>query len=45
MTPLTADDVADTVFYAITRPSHVNVSEIVLLPTDQASSTLVNRRE
>lgn len=45
MTPLTADDVADTVFYAITRPSHVNVSEIVLLPTDQASSTLVYRRE
>jgi 3-hydroxy acid dehydrogenase / malonic semialdehyde reductase len=45
MTPLTADDVADTVLYAITRPPHVNVSEIVLLPTDQASSTLVYRRE
>ncbi len=45
MTPLTADDVADAVFYAISRPSHVNVSEIVLLPTDQASSTLVYRRE
>jgi 3-hydroxy acid dehydrogenase/malonic semialdehyde reductase len=45
MTPLTADDVADTVFYSITRPPHVNISEIVLLPTDQAGSTLVYRRE
>lgn len=45
MTALAADDVADTVFYAITRPPHVNISEIVLLPTDQASSTLVYRRE
>jgi 3-hydroxy acid dehydrogenase/malonic semialdehyde reductase len=45
MTPLTADDVADTVLYSLTRPPHVNVSEIVLLPTDQASSTLVYRHE
>lgn len=45
MTPLTGDDVADTVVYALTRPSHVNISEIVLLPTDQAGVTLVHRRE
>jgi 3-hydroxy acid dehydrogenase/malonic semialdehyde reductase len=45
MTPLTASDVADAVFYSITRPEHVNISEIVVLPTDQASSTLVYRRE
>lgn len=45
MTPLTAEDVADTVIYAITRPSHVNISEIVLYPTDQAGVTLVHRRE
>lgn len=45
MTPLTADDVADAVFYSLTRPPHVNINEIVLLPTDQASSTLVYRRE
>ena len=43
MTPLSADDVADAVFYVLSRPSHVNVSEIVLFPTDQASATLVNR--
>ena len=45
MRPLSADDVADAVLYSITRPPHVNVNEIVLLPTDQASSTLVYRRE
>jgi NADP-dependent 3-hydroxy acid dehydrogenase YdfG len=45
MTPLRADDVADAVLYSITRPPHVNVNEVVLLPTDQASSTLVYRRE
>ncbi len=45
MTPLTPSDVADAVLYALTRPPHVNVSEIVLLPTDQASATLVHRRE
>ena len=45
MTPLTADDVADTIFYAITRPPHVNISEIVLMPTDQSGPTLVYRRE
>ncbi len=45
MTPLTADDVADAVFYSLTRPPHVNVNEVVLLPTDQATSTLVHRSE
>jgi 3-hydroxy acid dehydrogenase/malonic semialdehyde reductase len=44
LTPLSADDVADAVLYAISRPQHVNVSEMVLFPTDQASATLVNRR-
>jgi hypothetical protein len=30
--------------YVATRPDHVNVAEIVMLPTDQASATNVNRR-
>jgi len=45
LTPLTGDDVADAVVYAVTRPPHVNINEIVILPTDQASSTMVHRRE
>lgn len=44
MTPLTADDVADCIVWAATRPPHVNIDEIVVRPRDQATSTLVHRR-
>jgi NADP-dependent 3-hydroxy acid dehydrogenase YdfG len=44
MTPLTPDDVADAVVWAATRPPRVNIDEIILKPTDQASATLVHRR-
>jgi NADP-dependent 3-hydroxy acid dehydrogenase YdfG len=43
--PLVAGDIADCVVWAATRPSHVNIDEIVLRPRDQATATLVNRRE
>lgn len=43
MTPLSPEDVADAVVYAVTRPAHVNVGEIVLWPTDQASTRDVHR--
>ncbi|HXO22887.1 MAG TPA: SDR family NAD(P)-dependent oxidoreductase [Thermoanaerobaculia bacterium] len=45
LTPLSAADVADAIVWAVTRPSHVNVDEIVLRPRDQASSTVVHRRQ
>lgn len=45
MTPLTADDVAQAVLFAVTRPPHVTVGEVLLLPTDQVSATQVHRRE
>jgi serine 3-dehydrogenase len=44
MTPLTPADVADAVVWAATRPARVNIDEIILKPTDQASVTLVHRR-
>jgi len=44
LTPLTPEDVADVVLYCVTRPPHVNVSEVLVLPTDQAGATLVNRQ-
>jgi 3-hydroxy acid dehydrogenase / malonic semialdehyde reductase len=44
VTPLTADDVADVVFFCVTRPAHVNINQVILMPVDQASTTLVNRR-
>ncbi|HMB55323.1 MAG TPA: SDR family NAD(P)-dependent oxidoreductase [Thermoanaerobaculia bacterium] len=45
MQPLSADDVADAVAWAATRPSHVDVDRIVLRPRDQATSTEVHRRD
>jgi NADP-dependent 3-hydroxy acid dehydrogenase YdfG len=44
VTPLTADDVADCIVWAATRPSHVNIDQIVVLPRDQAGAGLVHRR-
>ncbi|HEX9942815.1 MAG TPA: SDR family NAD(P)-dependent oxidoreductase [Thermoanaerobaculia bacterium] len=43
--PLTAEDVADCIVWAATRPSHVNIDEIVVRPRDQATATQVHRRE
>ncbi|GAA6621380.1 SDR family oxidoreductase [Scytonema sp. NUACC26] len=43
VTPLTPDDVADVILFCVTRPAHVNINEVILMPVDQASATLVNR--
>nr|BFF02405.1 hypothetical protein GCM10020241_40800 [Streptoalloteichus tenebrarius] len=43
LTPLTAEDVADTIAWAVTRPSHVNIDQIVLKPRDQHSVTRAHR--
>jgi len=45
LTPLTGDDVAEAVVFAASRPPHVQCAEILLLPTDQAGPTTVNRRQ
>ncbi len=45
LTPLTGDDVADAVIYCATRPPHVNIAEITLLASRQASATVVYREE
>ncbi|OKH44767.1 NAD(P)-dependent oxidoreductase [Calothrix sp. HK-06] len=44
VTPLTPHDVADVIYYCATRPAHVNINEVILMPVDQASATLVNRK-
>jgi NADP-dependent 3-hydroxy acid dehydrogenase YdfG len=41
--PLTADDVADTIAWAATRPPHVNVDLLVVRPRAQASNTKIHR--
>lgn len=36
--PLTGDDVAETVYFAASAPAHVQVAEVLLMPTNQANS-------
>ena len=43
MTPLSADDIADCVAFAVTRPSHVNIDTMVVMPRDQAAASVVHR--
>jgi 3-hydroxy acid dehydrogenase/malonic semialdehyde reductase len=42
--PLSAEDVAEVVFFCASLPAHVNLAEVLLLPAAQASATLVHRR-
>jgi NADP-dependent 3-hydroxy acid dehydrogenase YdfG len=44
ITPLSAADVADTILYCATRPAHVNILEVVMTPTAQASTTITHRK-
>lgn len=41
--PLTAEDVADTIAWTVTRPSHVNIDLLVVRPRAQASNSKVHR--
>jgi len=43
-TPLCANDIADTVLYCATRPKHVNIEELIIYPTAQASPNLVHKK-
>lgn len=45
MEPLTPEDIADCIVWAATRPSRVNIDELVVRPRDQATATMVHRRE
>jgi len=44
MTPLNARDIAETIYWCINRPAHVNIQEVVIYPTDQASPWAVHRK-
>ncbi len=43
MKPLSGADVADVIFYTISLPEHVNIPDLTLFPTAQASATIVHR--
>ncbi len=42
--PLTGKDIAETILFVITRPAHVNINDLLIMPTAQATGTLVNRK-
>lgn len=42
--PLRPEDIADIVYFVVTRPYHVNIADLIVMPTAQASSTIVNRK-
>ncbi|PVW15269.1 SDR family NAD(P)-dependent oxidoreductase [Marixanthomonas spongiae] len=42
-TPLQPQDVAETVWFAVTRPPHVNIADLTMMCLDQASSMIVNK--
>jgi NADP-dependent 3-hydroxy acid dehydrogenase YdfG len=43
VTPLTADDVAECIVFAATRPSHVNIDSLAVLARDQAGARQIHR--
>ena len=44
MDPLVGNDIADLILFTLTRPAHVVIADLVVLPTAQASATMVNRQ-
>jgi NADP-dependent 3-hydroxy acid dehydrogenase YdfG len=43
ITPLTGDDIADCIVWAVTRPPHVNIDEMTVRPIAQATARDVSR--
>jgi len=41
--PLIAEDIADAIWYAVSRPAHVNINDMLIMPTAQAAATIVKR--
>ena len=42
---LQAQDIAELIAFIVTRPAHVNIAEVLVLPTAQASATVVHRQQ
>jgi len=42
--PLVAVDIAETIWFAVSRPAHVNINELIVMPTAQASATNIFRK-
>jgi len=42
--PLVADDVAETIWFAVSRPAHVNINELIVMPTAQSGASNIFRK-
>lgn len=42
--PLVAEDIAETIWFAVSRPAHVNINELTVMPTAQASATITVKK-
>jgi 3-hydroxy acid dehydrogenase/malonic semialdehyde reductase len=42
--PLVAADIAETIWFAVSRPAHVNINELTVMPTAQASAAIISRK-
>jgi len=42
--PLLANDIAETIWFVVSRPAHVNINEIIVMPTAQATATNIFRK-
>lgn len=41
--PLLPEDIADIIHFVVSRPYHINIADLIVMPTAQASSTILNR--
>lgn len=42
--PLSAEDIAETIYFVATRPAHVTINDLTIMPTAQASSTVFHKK-
>jgi NADP-dependent 3-hydroxy acid dehydrogenase YdfG len=42
--PLIADDIADSIYFVATRPAHVNINDLTIMPTAQATTTILHKQ-
>ncbi|TDQ07386.1 SDR family NAD(P)-dependent oxidoreductase [Pedobacter metabolipauper] len=41
--PLVANDIAEAIWFAVSRPAHVNINDMLIMPTAQATATIIDR--
>ena len=41
--PLVAQDIAEAIWFAVSRPAHVNINDMLIMPTAQANGTILKR--